>query len=212
MSSTLTLTPPIGTIGSFTFTPPFDVLIKDDQELRVGAVRNLLELENSAEKPFDTIYKPVGLTESEFKNDLDNNVPIVVLVTTGSEYIYIPANRILSIPKISGVRYQEIVLAISLGNIPLTTDLEVIKDIIINDVQSVVGIQSTVAEVPASAVALVDVIKDREYKLLLEGRKTTNKTYRTKYMEANEMLERKINIIKHLEKFIKDNHIVPSTQ
>ena len=206
----LTLTPPIGTIGAFTFTPPFDVLIKDDQELRVSAIRNLLELENSAEKPFDTIYKPIGLTATEFKDDLDNGVPIVVFVTTGDEYMYVPANRVLSIPKIMGIKYQEMALAISLGNIPLTTDLEVIKDIIINDVQTVIGIESTVAEVPTSAVALVDVTKHREFTLLLEGRKTTNKSYRTLYTETMEMLEKQITVNKHLEQFIKDNHITPT--
>lgn len=208
----MTLTPPIGTIGTFTFTPPFDTLINGDQEFKVTAVRNLLELENSGEKPFDTIYKPVKLTEAEFKSDLDNGVPVVVFVTTGEEYFYVPANRILSIPKISGIKYQEMVLAISLGNIPLTMDLETIKDIIINDVQSAIGIESSVAIVPSSAVSLVDALKHKKFMSLLEGRKTTHKSYRTMYTESLELLEKKTVMIEALEKYIRDNHITPSEE
>jgi hypothetical protein len=205
----LTLTPPIGTVGSFTFTPPFDTLITGDQEFRVTAVRNLLELENSGEKPFDTIYRSIGLTEAEFKHDLDNNVPIVVFSTTGNEYFYVPADRVLSIPKINGVRYQEMVLAISLGNIPVSKDLTVVKDIIVQDIKTVVGIESTVSEVPASAVGLVDVVKHKEFELLLEGRKTTSKSYRTLYNEALDMLAKKEKRLKELEKYIKDNYVKP---
>jgi len=208
----LTLTPPIGTIGAFTFTPPFDTLISGDQEFRVTAVRNLLELENSGEKPFDTIYKPVGLTQTEFKDDLDNDIPVVVFSTTGEEYFYVPSNRVLSIPKISGVKYQEMVLAISLGNIPVAMGLDVIKDIIIDDVKTVVGIDSSIAIVPASAIGLVDNLKHKEFEQLLEGRKSTHKSYRTKYTEAMESLDEKLVIIASLEKYIQDNFVPEETQ
>jgi len=111
----LTLVPPIGSKGFFKFAPPFDTIVRDNQEYTVQAVRSLVELDKSGEKPYLTIYTPVGLSSSEFSSDLNKDIPIVVFTTSGSEFFYVPANKILSIPKINGVNYQERVLAISLG-------------------------------------------------------------------------------------------------
>ena len=203
----LTLVPPVGSKGFFKFAPPFDTLVKDNQEYTVQAVRSLLELEKSEEKPYDTIYVPVGLSDSDFKNDVTNDVPIVIFVTSGKEFFYVPSNRVLSIPKINGVTYQEKVLAISLGNIPTDLDLTLIKDTIINDVRDIVGVHSTVNEILASAVAVISVNKDKEFKLLRTNSKNVNKSYRTQLIELRELYNQDKIKITALEKYIKEHYV-----
>jgi len=197
------LIPPINSKGIFNFAPPFDTLIKNQKELKVTAVREILELESSEEKPYNTIYVPVGLTATDFKNDVDNNVPIVVLVTEGKEYIYVPANRILSMPDISGVKYQELIVAISLGTIPTNYDLTLVKDMIKNDIYDVTGINSTVDVIPTSAVILRDKVEHETFTRLLYNRASVTKSYKTLYLETLELLNKKNNVVDELEIYIK---------
>ena len=110
------LVPPIGSKGTFKFKEPVASKIDSNQQLEVKGVRSLSELENSNEDPFNTIYNIIGLTEEDYKKDAEVDIPIVIFATPGCEYFYVPANRILSIPKIDGVKYQELVLA--LKNLP----------------------------------------------------------------------------------------------
>ena len=201
----ISLVPPINARGVFKLAPPFDIIIKEEQEFTVHAIRNLVELDASEENPFDTIYKPVGLTEVEYQNDLDADIPIVVFVTDGKEYIYIPANRIISIPKINGVKYQEKVLAISLGNIPVDLNLDAVKEVIANDVEGMLGIKSNVKVVNASAVSVIDINKHNEFKALRENTASVFKSYRTRLIELQELYNKRVIIINELEKYIKDN-------
>lgn len=162
--------PPINTKGVFVFKAPFNDKVHDNQEYTVTSVRSLLELHNSEERPYETIYVPVGMSEAEFKEDLDNEVPIVVFTTNGNEYFYVPADRILSMPIITGTKYQEKILAISLGLVPLEMDMNLLKDTVLEVVYDVTGISSTAEVVPSSAVILVDKIQDETFRRLLENR------------------------------------------
>ena len=197
------LVPPVNTKGLFKFSAPYDTLLKPDIEYRVTSVRELLELKNSEEKPFDTIYTAVGLTEVDFDNDLKNNIPIIVLVTNGGEYVYVPANRITSMPDITGVKYQDIILAISLGPVPLSMDKTVVKGLISDTVYDTLGIRSDIKEIPASAVILKTQAEDDSFKALLNNRATVDKSYRTRYLEAVQTITKKDERILALEEYIK---------
>lgn len=196
--------PPINTKGTFTFSAPFDTLMKPNIAYKVTSIREIVELKNSEEKPFETIYVPVGLTDVDFVADLNANVPIVVLVTDGNEYVYVPANRILSMPDVTGVKYQDKILAISLGSIPLSTDLSLASTTVVDDIYSVLGIQSIVKIVPASAEILKTTTDDATFKALLASRSTVNKSYRTRYHETLTLLNERDARITALENYIKN--------
>lgn len=195
--------PPINTKGTFTFSVPFDTLLKPNLSYKVTAVRELLELKNSEEKPYETIYVPVGLTEADFVADLDANIPIVVLVTEGNEYIYVPANRIQSMPDITGVRYQDKILAISLGSLPVNMDLTLATTIVTDDIYASLGIQSSVQIVPSSAVILKPVVDDATFRALLANRSTVTKSYKTRYHETLTLLNARDAKIAALEAYAK---------
>ncbi len=203
----MSIIPPINSKGKFTFQEPFNDKLYESQEYTVTSVRSLLELHNSEEKPYETIYQPVGLTEAEFKEDLDNNIPIIVFTTSGGEYFYVPSDRILSQPQIIGVKYQEKILAISLGTIPLNYNLELAKDTIKQTLYDVTGIDSTVEVIPSSAVILLTKEEDTTLKAILNNRKTIDKSYRTKYLELLELYNKQVTLNNELQICIKSKCI-----
>jgi len=197
------IVPPVNTKGIFIFKEPFDNKLYNNQEYTVTSIRSLLEIYNSEEKPYETIYVPVGLSDIDFKDDLDNNVPIVVLTTTGNEYFYVPANKILSMPQIAGVKYQDTILAIGLGQLPLSYDFTLVKDTVKQTVYDVTGVDSTVEVVLASAVILKTYEDDILHRTLLDNRKTVIKSYRTKYLELLEQYNKQVYLNEQLQQCIK---------
>jgi hypothetical protein len=67
------------------------------------------------------------LLETDYNYDLSNNIEIVTL-SNGSDFYYIPSNRILSVPVIDGVIYRNKVISIPLGNIPDDLNLKTLLD------------------------------------------------------------------------------------
>lgn len=195
--------PPINTEGTFIFAAPYDTILKSNIKYKVASIRELVELQNSEEKPLETIYIPVGLTEADFNDDLNTHVPIVVLVTVGGEYTYVPADRIKSMPDITGIKYQDKILAIALGSLPMDMNLDLISTTIIDDIYDILGIASTIKVVPASAEILKTTTDDAQFKALLAGRSKVNKSYRTRYHETLTLLNERDAKILALEEYIK---------
>ena len=190
--------------GKFTFASPFDSLVDNNKEFTIHSIRSLLELQKNEDSPLETIYLPVGLTQADFNNDLTNNINIVVFTTDGCEFFYVPENRVLSLPQLNGVRYQEKILAIHLGNIPIDLDLTVVKDSVKSIVNDALGIDSKVEEVLASAVNIVDKQDHDIFMALLNNNKTVTKSDKTLYLETLALLEEKQQLIDNLQEVIKN--------
>ena len=116
--------PPIGAKGRFNFLEPFNNEQYKKEELKVSAVRAFKELKDSGIDIYELIYRPVGLSENDLLEDMDNNVPIIILESQAGKYLNIPANRIQSLPDISGVKYQQRMLVANLGLLPLDFNLD----------------------------------------------------------------------------------------
>lgn len=204
--------PPINTKGKFTFKEPYNTKIFENHEYQVESIRSLVELYNSDEKPFDTIYKAVGLNEDDFKSDIDDQVSIVVFKTGGGEYFYVPANRILSMPQVHGAKYQEITIAIPLGLIPLDYDLTLLKDSLAETVNNTIGVETQAGTVLTSAVTLLDKTQDATYRQLLANRRTVFKSYRTRYEELLEQYDKKTHLLDQLQICFKEKGVGETTE
>lgn len=191
--------PPIGGKGTFQFKSPFNSLYKGDIEYTVYAIRSLKEIIDSGEDPYEYIYKAAGLTEDDMTEDLTDNVPIIVLSNGANEYAYVPADMLSNMPDVSGVKYQQKMLAINIGHLPLDYDLELAKDTIKDAVMEVLGIQSTVEVVATSAVRYITEDEHNAYQKLMETRKTVNMSYRTRYKILLETYNKLSNQLKKLE-------------
>lgn len=196
--------PNIGTKGQFKFKEPFNDEKYENQELTITAVRSIKELRDSGIDVLTLVYLPVNLKESDFINDSSNSVPIVTLQATNGKYLNVPANRINGMPDTSGVKYQNMMLAINLGLLPLDLSLDTVKEVIKDSVYDSLGVTSDVAEVRSSGIMLVAKLKDVEFRKLLEGKKKVSVSYRTRYYQLKEQYDKLDKLYKDLEKYVLD--------
>ena len=197
--------PPIGAKGRFNFLEPFNNEQYKKEELKVSAVRAFKELKDSGIDIYELIYRPVGLSENDLLEDMDNNVPIIILESQAGKYLNIPANRIQSLPDISGVKYQQRMLVANLGLLPLDFNLDTLYKIIKDDVYDSTGIQTEVQDIKSSGIVIIEEIKDKEYMKLLGNKKTVNLSYRTRYYQLKDAYDKLLEQQEKLENYIKNN-------
>ena len=195
--------PPIGAKGRFKFLEPFNVEQYEKEELKVSAIRTFKELKDSNIDIYELIYKPVNLTEKDVLTDMDNNVPILVLESQSGKYLNIPANRIQSLPDISGIKYQQRMLVANMGLLPLNYNLDTLFNVIKEDIYDITGISTEIQDIKSSGIVIVDELKDKEYSKLLENKKTVNLSYRTRYYKLKEQYDKLLEQQKKLEDYIK---------
>lgn len=137
-------TPNIGDSGYYTFKEPFTGYISNlfnvDIEackLRVTSIISIKDnVRGDSRDPFSDIYQPAGLSEGDYKLDIDNGIYLVSFSFCdgrGNEKFFrVPANYIASAPLENEVNYSSRMLLIDLGMLPedidLTSHYEDIKD------------------------------------------------------------------------------------
>ena len=186
--------PTINTKGNFKFKPPYNVKEYESEIFTVDAIRSIKDMIASGEDPYKGVYQPIGMSEADYNKDSENKVPIVVLKGSNNRFLYVPANRITTIPLVEGREYQQMALAVNMGYLPCDYDLTTLSNDIIETVYNITGIKSTVELVRTSGVLKVDYTKHDTFMKLLENKKSVTKSWKTKYLE----LEEKYNALKIL--------------
>lgn len=204
MADTLII-PPINSKGMFTFKAPYNTLLNSNKEYTVKAVRSLKEMADSGERPYENIYKETGLTETDYYNALNSDIPIIVMIDSANNYAYVPADKITSLPLTSGVKYQQTTLAVNLGLLPLSYVLDNIQKLLVDTIKANTGITTTVVPFVTSAVHLVTKEKDEEFKKQLEASRTNKDNYATKYISLEKEYKKTKTRLKLLEDYIKEN-------
>ena len=148
----MALIPPVGTSGIYKLAAPFNTLLQANMSYRCDAIRRIADFLEVGLDPFEEFYEPRGLTKAAYDLDLQNQVCIVSLVSTGGHWVYVPSTYISSYPDINGVPYTVMVLGLDLGAIPNYRDLTGLKQAIANLTRDTIGIMPTVKEVAISAV------------------------------------------------------------
>ena len=199
--------PPINTEGKFIFKEPFLSKYKSDVVYKVVGVRTIEEMYEAQEDPFEYVYKLHGLTAIDFKDDLQNSVPIVTFTKTGLDFYYIPASYIESTPMLSGHRYREYMIGIKLPKLPVGTETDAILQILSDDVRDALGVHTEAKIIPSSSEILLDDIENEKMKRLLENSKKVYKSWKTKYLEEVEKSKSKDDYIRKLEEELKKFYI-----
>ena len=135
--------PKIGSKGAFQFKEPFKNKLVEVQEYTVRGIRSLKEIIDSEENPLENIYRAYGLEETDMNEDLEKEIPIIVLTNSAGQYFYVPADRINTQPLTIGNKYQEQMLAINLGYLPIGFNMDLAKNTIKEDILNVLGITSS---------------------------------------------------------------------
>jgi len=194
--------PSIGARGFFTFKSPYDIFLHNEQRYTVSAIRSILEMEESGEKPYKTIYEVVGLDNSVFTKDLNTNVPIVVLKTDANEYAYVPASYIITEPSGVGIDYRKYALYIELGHLPVNYNFTTVKSVVKDTVYDTIGVTTEPKVVPTGATIAISEVEDIKYTKLLTSKKTINKSYKTKYNEAMMRINELETLITKYESYV----------
>jgi hypothetical protein len=135
------LVPPINIKGKFRVTDELNGIIRSDVEYKVTGVRSIKDIIADGIDVKQLVYLNQGLTEDEYKQDLEDDVPIVTLQSPSNDIYNIPASKIISIPDYTGVKYTERTIAINLGQLPDKLDLDFIIPDINDLIKSRIGVE-----------------------------------------------------------------------
>ena len=145
------LTPALKARGRYKLRKPFAVA--DNIDYTCLAIRSFKDIYREGENPYIKVYLPVGLVDGtnlddgtvfSFKDEELRGINIITLADDKGNNILVPDNFILSYPSETGINYREFYLSCSLGPLPDTIDLTVVKDTVKEAVQGVLGVIVTV--------------------------------------------------------------------
>lgn len=197
------LIPDINATGIFVLRPPFDALIPPQTKYSVKGVRKLSEVIASGVDPFSLYYLPNSISQADYEVDIGNDISVVSLCSEIGQWLYIPANYIVSYPDTNGVIYTSVILGVSLGSIANNALLDALKASIFNIVKDHLGVLSEIKEVVVSPPSIIPF---SQHVLIEQARtilKANNKSDRQRCIETNDKLVAATNRIIELENYIK---------
>lgn len=158
------IVPDIGATGIYTLKTPFDKLIATNNSgtdvltavtYTCVAVRKVSEIIKTGGDPYYAYYEPNAISEAIYKEDVAKGLCIVTLRSSAGDFVYVPSTYIAAFPKGGGVMYCTYGLGISLGALPVDTDLTALKKRIQDAVTETVGVSSDIKVLSLSNNALV---------------------------------------------------------
>ena len=153
-----TYIPFIGTKGRFKFKEPFNDELNDNTTYIVESVRTFNNLLDSGIDIYEMVYKPKGLTEEDYNNDLiDGKIVLVELMDEAGKYYTVPSNYIVSVPDINGVLYRDKMVAVDLGYLPDNYDFTEFKANLTDLVKSLIGVDVDVNVIDASPTIMMTI-------------------------------------------------------
>lgn len=153
------ISPLIGTKGVYEFSHDFNVT--EGELLECIAVRTLSDYIANNEDPWNDFYKPAGLTEANYQEDLAINIEIASLRNDGGYVYRIPCRYIASYPIQDGIGYHAVTLPCALPAIRIDQDLTTLIDEMKKTILSNLGVSSVISVVQTSTVRAIDGAADQ---------------------------------------------------
>ena len=201
------LLPPVGAAGIYNLKAPFQALLRSNVTYRCDAIRRFNEILEGGSDPYDTYYKPYGLSPAVYQTDSQNGEAIVALVSEAGHWVYVPTSHVESYPNQGGIPYQALVLGVPLGPVPTYMDLSGIQTGIQNLVRDTLGIN-----VQANFVSVSEVqnLKQEDHDRIEASRAnavSTAVTDRAKYLELLASFQQLQQRNHDLEAYIRANSV-----
>lgn len=199
------LIPEIGSVGRFVFKDPFSKLFPPDTVFSCQSVRKYNELLERNEEIFEVHYKPNGLTQDQYDQDVLDDISLISLQASTGGWHHVPSTYLLSYPNTNGVIYTRIVLGVGLGAIPDNLDLKGITATIAGIVYDQLGITS---EIKPIAVSQSTVLSHEDHAKIEEIRSSKVKLFKSDSLLLQETARERdaaFDKIQKLENFIKLN-------
>lgn len=202
----MAFTPNIETKGLFTLLIPFNNAMAANIAYTVVGIRTISDIIAGGEDPFALAYQSANISQDSYNADLAANVLIVSFRSDGGQFLYIPNTYISAAPNLGGVPYTSIALGISLGPIPDSLDLSVLTQKIIDDVQAIIGITSTVTPMAISPTTILSNANAATIEAARQANITTNTTDYALYLAEHTAKLAAQEEVQILSNWIKNNH------
>lgn len=200
--------PELGAKGVYAFKAPFDTLVNKQTEYECVSVRKIADALNAGENVFMKYYSPSELNESDYTRDINDGVSLISLRSAMGQILYIPNSYITSYPDASGVRYRVMALAVNLGAVPDTMNLETIIGEVRVLVGARMGIDPEIVPVATSQPAMVSHNDHDRLEIARVSKVTIENSLHRRYdvllAERDELLRKNAA----LTQFIKDRNLI----
>lgn len=201
--------PEVGSSGVFNVLPPFDQFIIEQVQYTCTSIRSISELQTYTRSVLEEYYLVYGLTVEDYQRDLEDN-ELIISLRNGAEFVYVPSRYLISYPDVSGIPYHVVSLAVTLGAIPVGSDLSVLKEKVGELVLNNTGLTPDIEEVEISATRYID---QSEHEAVLARRNyltTDNETFYLKYQKKLTEYEQTLLKVNALEAFISSTYAIGS--
>lgn len=135
------MTPSIGASGVFVLKLPWIADVNTTYE--VIAVRSFEDIYKAGDDVYPIYYKPMGLVDGvagfDFKNEVSLKPNLITLQGSNGSVVYVPDTYIAHFPTMGNVNYQHVVITASLGALPESVDLSILRDDVQNLIESRIG-------------------------------------------------------------------------
>lgn len=203
------LTPPLNATGRFTVAAPFDTVVFETVAYQAIALRRFTDIVELGEDVYDKYYAPFGLTEAQFKQDERASVVLVSLMNPSGEIAYVPDSYILSYPNQGDVKYQHVVLSVSLGPLPDYLPLDFAMSQLSSIASDTIGVNAVVKQHVAPTVGTVTPDQHELLEVARTARITNRKTDRARALEAVNQVAILQQRIAALETIIEEAGLLP---
>lgn len=195
--------PVIGSSGTYELLPPFDTVILPEEIYTCKAIRNISEYVSYNQDPKKLVYDYYSLSESDYENDIREDMEIISLQNNKGVWIYVPARYIVKYPEVDGVPYHQLSMVCKIPAIEVSKDISHLKTDVINLIKDTLGVEAAVELVEASRT--IAVTKDVSDQLKIDRALVSNGrvTDRAKYMQLLQQQQVLLDKIAGLENYIK---------
>ena len=195
--------PVIGSSGTYELLPPFDTVILPEEIYTCKAIRNISEYVSYNQDPKKLVYDYYSLSESDYENDIREDMEIISLQNNKGVWIYVPARYIVKYPEVDGVPYHQLSMVCKIPAIEVSKDISHLKTDVINLIKDTLGVEAAVELVEASRT--IAVTKDVSDQLKIDRALVSNGrvTDRAKYMQLLQQQQVLLDKIEALENYIK---------
>lgn len=201
--------PQIGAVGVFTLAAPFDTQITPQVAYTCRSLRMLSDIAAAGELVWERYYLPLGVSPTEYQQDLADNVCIVGLHAGTGEWVYVPSSFIIKAPDVNGVLYSPVVLGVHLGPVPDTYQLDGLISRIESLVEASLGIKPTIKGMLISQPAIVSHEDSERLEAVRTAAITDNKSDYAKLQKALSELQTTRSSLQQLETWVKSNLPTP---
>lgn len=200
------VTPPMYSEGVFLLTTPFNA--KVDVAYKVQAIRTFAEISAHGEDPFQLVYFPVGLTRTDYQNDIDLGAAVITLLSKTEKPIYVPDTYIRSYPDMGSVPYSHLVVSASCGSIADSYDTAVIQQLLAGLLRDRLGITAVVTVGRAATANVVSAEEHVEIERARQAAITQTNTDLSRALKAEDTVAAQLVTIAALEQMLRDAGVV----